>query len=82
MSLLSSLNVFIERPRRTAVLAVLFVVLGVVSASGLIPLSENRRYFPGHEWLLAGLCWVCAMALAYCACTGLKPRAGRESKKL
>ena len=77
----STLGMFIERPRSTAVLATLFVVLGVVSASGLIPLSENRRYFPGHEWLLAGLCWACAVVLAYCAGIGLNSRALRESKK-
>jgi len=78
VTLRSSLTTFVERPRSAALLAFLFVVLGAVSASGLVPLSENRKYFPGHEWLLASLCWACAILLAYCAASGLKSRSERE----
>lgn len=81
MSLRSSLSIFIEQPRSTALLAFLFVVIGVVSASGVVPLGAHRKYFPGHEWLLATLCWVCAIALGYCAAIGQKSGGQREAEE-
>lgn len=81
VSLRASLGVFVERPRRTALLALLLVVLGVISISGLVPLSANRQYFPGHAWLLAGLCWAVAISLGYCAAIGLKSGIQKESKE-
>ncbi|MGA7750315.1 MAG: hypothetical protein WCA63_09220 [Gallionella sp.] len=76
MSLHSSLKLFADRPRSSALLALLCVVLGVVFISGLVPLSPNRRYFPDHEWLLAALCWALAALFGYCATIGLKSRPG------
>ena len=72
MSLRSSLEPFVARPRSSAVLALLCIVLGIVSISGLVPLSPNRRYFPGHEWLLASLSWVLAVLFGYCVLIGMK----------
>ena len=80
MSLHSSLELFVARPRSTAVLALLFIVLGIVFISGLVPLSPNRRYFPGHEWILALLSWALAVLFGTCALIGKKSRP-RPSKK-
>ncbi len=76
MSLRSSLKLFVNRPRSSAVFTLLLIVMGLVSISGLVPLSPNRSYFPGHEWPLAVLCWAVAVLFGYCAITGLKSRPG------
>lgn len=80
MSLRSSLGVFVARPWSSAALALLCVVIGIVSVSDLVPLSPNRRYFPGHQWLLASLSWLLAILLGYCASKGLNSPS-RSSKK-
>ena len=80
MSRRTSLELFVARPRSSAVLALLFIVLGIVSISGLVPLSTNRRYFPAHEWLLASLSWVLAVLFGYCALIGMKS-GSRPSKR-
>ena len=80
MSLRSSLELFVDRPRSSAVLALILVVMGLVSISGFVPLSPNRWYFAGHVWLLASLCWALAAFFGYCAITGLKSRL-RAGKK-
>src|SRR5690606_22609386 len=72
MFLRSSLELFVKRPRSSAALALLCVVLGIVSISGLVPLSPNRWYFPGHEWLLVSLSCVLAFIFGYCAFKGFK----------
>jgi hypothetical protein len=74
MSLRSSLELFVDRPRSSAVLGLILVVMSLVSISGFVPLSPNRRYFAGHETLLASLCWALAVFFGYCAFTGLKSR--------
>ena len=78
MSFRSPIAPFIVRPRSSAVLAVLLVCLGVIMVSGLVPVSPNRRYFPGHEWLLAMVCWLLAALFGYCAQQGLKQRSDRR----
>lgn len=75
-----SIRVFIRRPRSTAVLALLFLVLGLVFVSGLIPMSSNRRYFVGHEWVLASISWIMALLFAYCSARGLKLLSRRARK--
>ena len=80
MSFSSSLELFVSRPRSSAVLALLMVLLGVILVSGLVPPSPNRRYFPGHEWLLASLCWALAVLFAVCAFRGLKACSGVHGK--
>lgn len=72
MFLRSSLELFVTRPRSSAVLAILCVVLGIVSISGLVPLSPNRWYFPGHEWLMATLGGVLAFIFGSCAFKGFR----------
>ena len=67
-----AIELFAARPRSTAVLAALLVCLGAVALSGWIPTSPNHRYFPGHEWFLASLCWVLAVVFAHCARVGLR----------
>jgi hypothetical protein len=74
MSLRTSLNVFVARPQSSAVLALLCLVIGIAFVSGLVPLSPNREYFPGHQWVLALLSWLLAVLFAYCASIGFKIR--------
>ena len=75
-----SVALFSSRPLSSAVLALLLLVMGVVMLSGLVPISPNRKYFPGHEWLLAAVCWVLALFFGYCAAKGrnLKLREGKK----
>jgi hypothetical protein len=80
MQIRSSIASFVSRPRSSAVLAVLLVLLGIVFVSGVIPDSPNRRYLPGHEWLLASLCWVLALLFGYCARQGLTWTSGRSRR--
>ena len=81
MSLRVSIGVFVEYPRGTTMLALLLVIMGIVSACGLVPLSPNRPYFPAHKWVLAALCWVGAVLLGYCAAVGLKTGQKRGPKE-
>lgn len=69
---------FAERPRLCAVLAVLLIILGVLFVSDGVPASPNRRYFPGHEWLVASLSWVLAIFFGYCARAGYLRRPSRN----
>ena len=80
MSLRSSLGHFVDRPRSSAALALLLVVMGIISISGLLPVSPNRKYFAGHEWLLASLCWALALTFGYCAFRGVTVRSGASKK--
>ena len=57
VSLSNTLDLFTARPLSSLVLALLLVLLGVVAVSGLVPASDSRRYFAGHKWLLATVCW-------------------------
>jgi cytochrome c oxidase assembly factor CtaG len=72
MSLKKTLELFTSYPRASIFLALLCILLGVVSISGIVPVSENRRYFPGHEWLLFLLSWVLAVLFGYCGFKGLR----------
>lgn len=73
-----SVMLFSSRPLASAVLAVLLLAMGLVFVSGLVPTSPNRKYFPGHEWLLAIVCWALAMFIGYCAAQGRKPKRQEE----
>lgn len=73
-----SVVLFSSRPLASTVLAVLLLAMGLLFVSGLMPTSSNRKYFPGHEWLLAILCWALAMFIGYCAAKGRKPRRQEE----
>jgi hypothetical protein len=72
MSVRSSRELLVARPRSSAALALLLAALGGVSESGIVPLSPNRLYFPGHEWVLASLSWLAAAVCGYCAFKGMK----------
>ncbi|MEO6659939.1 MAG: hypothetical protein ABIN44_06405 [Burkholderiaceae bacterium] len=74
----NSVALFSSRPLSSVVLAALLLVMGLVFVSGVVPLSPKRPYFPGHEWLLAIVCWALAVFFGYCAAKGRKPRKGRE----
>jgi hypothetical protein len=70
VSLSNTLNLFTARPLSSLVLALLMVLLGVVAVSGIIPASGSRRYFAGHEWLLAAVCWLIAALFTFSAIKG------------
>ena len=74
MSIRTSLEIFEAKPWSSATLALLCLVIGIVSISGLVPLSPDRRYFPGHQWVLALLSWLLAVLFACCAAKGFKMR--------
>jgi hypothetical protein len=73
-----SVVLFSSRPLASAVLAVLLVAIGLIFVSGLVPTSPNHKYFPGHEWLLAIVCWALALFIGYCAAKGRKPERQEE----
>ena len=75
-----SIALFSSQPLASAVLAVLLVLMGLAVVSGLVPMSPNRRYFPGREWLLASICWALALFFGYCAAKGRKPKQFGEKK--
>jgi len=74
MSLRTSLKVFVAKPWSSAALALLCLVIGIVSIRGLVPLSPDRSYFPGHQWVLALLSWLLVVLFACCAAKGFKMR--------
>ena len=78
MSSPKSVVLFSSRPRASAVLAVLFLAMGLVFVSGLVPTSPNRKHFPGHELLLAIVCWALAVFIGHCAAKGRKPKRHEE----
>lgn len=75
-----SVALFAARPRASAVLAVLLVAIGLIIVSDLIPTSANRKYFPGHEWLLASISWAMALFFGYCAAKGRRPKTPEQNK--
>ncbi len=65
-----SMVLFTSRPLSSAVLAFLLLLLGLVIVSDLVPTSPNRKYVPGHEWVLAAASWALALFFGYCAAKG------------
>ena len=72
MSSIAAIKLFSRRPFLTALLAIVVAGLGFVFVSGWIPDSSNRRYFPGHQWLMAAGCWSLALFFGYCCYRGLR----------
>ncbi len=70
VSFSKTLDLFTSRPLSSLVLALLMVLLGVVAVSGIVPASDIRRYFAGHEWLLAAVCWLMAAIFTFSAIKG------------
>lgn len=75
-----SVALFAARPLSSAVLALLFLSMGLIMVTGLVPMSANRKYFPGHEWLFAAACCALALFFGYCAAKGrsLKQHDGKN----
>lgn len=71
---------FSSRPLSSAVLAILLLGLGLVIVSDLVPASPNRKYFPGHDWLLAIVTWGLALFFGCCAAKGYNanPHKGKK----
>lgn len=67
-----NLTPFVDRPVSSLIICFLFVMLGFVSVSGLIPTAPNRHYFPYHEWVLAVIAWIAAILFLFCSYKGIK----------
>ena len=65
---------FAEHPVPSIILALLLVFISIAFVAGWIPDSPHRRYFPGHQWVMAGLSGLLALFLAACACLGCKSK--------
>lgn len=74
MQLHQSSKPFVTHPKSSVVLAVLLILIGIAFVSGWFPDSPNRRYSPGHHWLMAGLSWLVACFFLACAFLGFKQR--------
>jgi len=78
MNISYAVKLFAQRPLSCAVLAAVLLGMGILFISGWIPDSPNRRYIPGHEWLLAILSWAIALFFAYCWRVGLRRTIDRD----
>lgn len=76
-----SLVEFTAHPWKSMVLAGLFVCMGAIVALDWIPGSLNRVYFPGHTWVLSGLCGGAAVFFLFCAVYGRASVAGKNSDR-
>jgi uncharacterized membrane protein YphA (DoxX/SURF4 family) len=65
---------FVAHPKSSTVLAVLLIVIVIAFVSGWFSDSPNRRYFPGHYWLMAGLSWLVAFFFLANAFLGFKQK--------
>jgi quinol-cytochrome oxidoreductase complex cytochrome b subunit len=65
---------FVAHPKSSTVLAVLLIVIGIAFVSGWFSDSPNRRYFPVHHWLMAGLSWLVAFFFLANAFLGFKQK--------
>ena len=74
MNSVAAIKLFSQRPISTALLAIVVAGLGFVFVIGWVPDSPNRRYFPGHEWLIAAICWGLALFFGYCCYLGFRDR--------
>jgi len=63
---------FVAHPKSSTVLAALLILIGIAFVSGWLPDLPNRRYFPGHHWIMAGLSWLVACFFLACAFLGFK----------
>lgn len=72
MTFKESSKLFASSPRLSIFLALLCLVLGILSVNDIVPLSENRRYFVGHDWVLASISWGLAIFFGYSGFKGLR----------
>ena len=80
MQLTPAIKLFSAQPWACVFLAVLFVLIGLALPAGWVPASSVRRYFPGHEWVMAAICWFIAGFFAYCALVGWRGKNDEASK--
>lgn len=73
----TAVQIFSRNPWGSVVRAALFGLVAFVLLSGVVPTSDSRPYFRGHQWLLAALCSVVIVFLLYCAVAGLRSRRER-----
>jgi hypothetical protein len=67
---------FAARPWLSAVLAGLVILLGILSVSGWVPVSPNRRFIADHAWVMGLGCAALAVYFANCARIGFGRRRG------
>ena len=72
MPLNRAVKLFSAQPLASLLMAALFVLIGVALPAGWIPDSTVRRYFPGHEWVMAALCCSVAVFFGYCWLVGIR----------
>ncbi len=65
-------GLFAKRPISTAALAIIIAGLGFIFVGGLVPPTPNYRYLPGHEWIMATVCWGFSLFLAYSSYLGFR----------
>ena len=80
MTLRSAVSLFAIRPKASAALSALFVLLGLLCISGLVPTSSSRIYLPGHWWVLACISWLAAVFVGYGAFTGFSASSGKAKR--
>ena len=80
MRLARAIRLFSAQPWANLFLAALLLLMGVAFLAGWVPSSSVRRYFPGHEWVMAAICSVVAALLIYCWLVGIRNRNKECSK--
>ena len=56
-------------------LALAVVCMGFVFVSSLAPPTPSYRFPPGHDWIMAAVCWGFALFLACCSYLGFRAKA-------
>jgi quinol-cytochrome oxidoreductase complex cytochrome b subunit len=75
MRLSTAINAFSSQPWRTLLLALLVLLMAFLALSGWLP--PSKKDFPGHEFLLAGLCAALALFFVICAVIGFRKNGNR-----
>lgn len=75
MRLPTVVNTFSSQPWRSVLLALLVLLMAFLFLSGWLP--PAKKYFPGHEWLMAGICAGFALFFAICAFIGFRKPGNR-----
>lgn len=77
MKLPTVVNTFSPQPWLSLLLALLVMLMAFLFLSGWIP--SARKYFPGHEWVMAAICAGLALFFVVCAVIGFRERRNRPS---
>ena len=76
-----SLDALALGPTKGAVLAVVYIVLGLLFAAGWFEPPPDRATIPGRDLMMALLCWVMAAVFARAAYLGTKLRDRRRGRR-